>query len=49
MKGREIIDRLNKVINESILGSALIRVINSQQPEYEKFLAANTNRQKVWE
>jgi ATP-binding cassette subfamily B protein len=41
LKGREIIDRLNKVINESILGSALIRVINSQQPEYEKFLAAN--------
>jgi ATP-binding cassette, subfamily B, bacterial len=41
MKGREIIDRLNKVINESILGSALIRVINAQQPEYEKFLAAN--------
>ncbi len=41
IKGREIIDRLNKVINESILGSALIRVINSQQPEYEKFLQAN--------
>ncbi|HEV3223748.1 MAG TPA: ABC transporter ATP-binding protein [Puia sp.] len=41
LKGREIIDRLNKVINESILGSALIRVINSQQPEYEKFLSAN--------
>lgn len=41
MKGREIIDRLNKVINESILGSALIRVINSQIPEYEKFLDAN--------
>jgi ATP-binding cassette, subfamily B, bacterial len=41
MKGREVIDWLNKVINESILGSALIRVINSQQPEYEKFLAAN--------
>jgi ATP-binding cassette, subfamily B, bacterial len=41
MKGREVIDRLNKVINESILGSALIRVINSQQPEYEKFLSAN--------
>jgi ATP-binding cassette, subfamily B, bacterial len=40
-KGREVIDRLNKVINESILGSALIRVINSQQPEYEKFLSAN--------
>jgi ATP-binding cassette, subfamily B, bacterial len=39
---REIIDWLNKVINESILGSALIRVINSQQAEYVKFLEANT-------
>lgn len=42
MRSREVIDWLNKVINESILGSALIRVINSQQLEYEKFLAANT-------
>jgi ATP-binding cassette subfamily B protein len=42
-KSREIIDWLNKVINESILGAALIRVINSQQLEYDKFLAANTN------
>jgi ATP-binding cassette subfamily B protein len=42
VRGREVIDRLNEVINESILGAALIRVINSQQPEYEKFLAANT-------
>ncbi|GAB3993709.1 ABC transporter ATP-binding protein [Spirosoma daeguense] len=40
-KSREVIDWLNKVINESILGSALIRVINSQQLEYDKFLAAN--------
>ncbi|WP_428330915.1 ABC transporter ATP-binding protein [Mucilaginibacter sp.] len=39
---REVIDWLNKVINESILGSALIRVINSQQLEYNKFLLANT-------
>ncbi len=39
---REIIDWLNKVINESILGSALIRVINAQQIEYAKFLEANT-------
>jgi ATP-binding cassette subfamily B protein len=39
---REIIDWLNKVINESILGSALIRVINAQQIEYGKFLEANT-------
>ena len=40
-KSREIIDRLNKVINESIMGSAIIRVLNSQQPEYEKFLSSN--------
>jgi len=42
MKSREVIDWLNKVINESILGSALIRVVNSQIPEYNKFLEANT-------
>jgi len=41
-ESRAVIDWLNKVINESILGSALIRVINSQQLEYNKFLAANT-------
>ncbi|MHA4809152.1 ABC transporter ATP-binding protein [Flavitalea flava] len=41
-KAREVIDWLNKVINESILGSALIRVINSQQLEYNKFVEANT-------
>ena len=41
-RSREVIDWLNKVINESILGSAIIRVINSQQQEYMKFMAANT-------
>ncbi len=41
IRSREVIDWLNKVINESILGSALIRVINSQQLEYNKFLEAN--------
>jgi ATP-binding cassette subfamily B protein len=40
-KTREVIDWLNKVINESILGSALIRVLNAQQYEYDKFLKAN--------
>src|SRR6185312_971787 len=39
---REVIDTLNKVINESVLGAAIIRVINSQQMEYAKFLAANS-------
>lgn len=40
-KGRENIDALNKIINESIMGSALIRVLNSQQPESMKFLETN--------
>ena len=38
---REVIDSLNRVINESILGSALIRVLNSQQPEILKFAEKN--------
>jgi ATP-binding cassette subfamily B protein len=41
IKAQEAIDRLNKVINESILGAALIRLLNSQQQEYEKFLGAS--------
>jgi ATP-binding cassette subfamily B protein len=44
---RKVIDKLNKVINESILGSALIRVINSQQLEYDKFLAASTEAKNL--
>jgi ATP-binding cassette, subfamily B, bacterial len=46
-RGREVIDWLNKVINESILGSAVIRVLNSQQLEYKKFLDANTNARDI--
>lgn len=41
-RSREVIDWLNRVINESILGAAIIRVLNAQQPEYAKFLAANS-------
>ena len=40
-KSREVIDALNRIINESILGAALIRVLNSQQPENQKFLERN--------
>ena len=40
-KSREVIDALNRIINESILGSALIRILNSQQPESQKFLEKN--------
>jgi len=46
-KGREVIDWLNKVINESILGSAIIRVLNSQHHEYRKFLAASAEARDV--
>ena len=46
-KSQEAVDWLNKVINESILGSALIRLLNSQQFEYEKFVAANTEARDV--
>lgn len=42
IQSRAVIDWLNKVINESILGSAIIRVVNSQTFEYQKFLEANT-------
>lgn len=47
MKAREVIDWLNKVITESILGAALIRVLNAQQPEYDKFLHANKNARNL--
>jgi len=40
-KSREVIDGLNRIINESILASALIRVLNSQEPECMKFLEKN--------
>ncbi|MDB5189771.1 MAG: transporter ATP-binding protein [Parcubacteria group bacterium] len=40
-QAQEMIDRLNKVINESILGAALVRLLHSQQREYEKFIDAN--------
>lgn len=47
IKSRGVIDWLNKVINESILGSALIRVINSQQLEFDKFLKANSEARDI--
>lgn len=40
-KTREVIDWINRIINESILGASLIRVLYSQTSEEEKFIAAN--------
>jgi ATP-binding cassette subfamily B protein len=46
-KGQEAIDWLNRVINESILGAMLIRILNSEDLEYRKFKAANTEAKEV--
>ena len=46
-KSRELVDWLNKVISESILGAALVRVLNSQMLEYNKFMDANTRARNI--
>jgi ATP-binding cassette, subfamily B, bacterial len=46
-RGQEAIDWLNRVINESILGATLIRILNSQRVESEKFTAANTESRDI--
>ncbi len=45
---QETIDWLNRIINESILGSALIRLLNSHTFEYKKFLEASTKSKQIW-
>ncbi len=47
LEARTVIDWLNKVINESILGAALIRVLNSQNVEHAKFVEANSKAKNV--
>ncbi len=46
-KGQEAIDWLNRVINESILGATLIRLLNSQELEYQKFISANAEAKNI--
>lgn len=46
-RSQEAIDWLNKVISESILGAALIRLLNSRKHEDTKFLAANTEAKSI--
>ena len=46
-RSQEAIDWLNKVINESILGAALIRLVNSHQQEYMKFIEANAEAKDI--
>ncbi len=46
-KSREMVDKLNKIINESIMGAALVRVLNAQITEYNKFMEANTTARNL--
>jgi ATP-binding cassette, subfamily B, bacterial len=46
-RSREVVDRLNKVINESIMAAALVRVVNAQTTEYNKFMEANTQAKNL--
>jgi ATP-binding cassette subfamily B protein len=46
-KSREVIDWLNKVISESVMGAAIVRVLNSQTLEYNKFIDANTQAKNL--
>src|SRR6202453_505264 len=46
-RGQEAIDWQNRVINESILGATLIRILNSQRFEAEKFAAANAESRDI--
>ena len=47
LESQKAIDWLNKVISESILGSALIRLLNSKDIEYRKFLVASTEAKRI--
>ncbi len=40
-RAQEVLDRLNKVIRESIVASALVRILNSQNREMNKFERQN--------
>lgn len=44
---QQVVDRLNKTINESILGAGLIRVLNAGKDEGSKFNVVNTDAKNV--
>lgn len=46
-QSQDVIDWLNKVINESILGASLIRVLNAQGEEHTKFFSANSKAKDI--
>lgn len=46
-RSKETLDLINKVINETIKGSMLIRVLNSQKEENNKFFSENKNYKAI--
>ncbi len=46
-RSQEAVDWLNRVISENILGSALIRLLNTQRFEKQKFLLASTEAKDI--
>ncbi|MFZ4455774.1 MAG: ABC transporter ATP-binding protein [Bacteroidales bacterium] len=46
-KSREVVDWLNKVIVESVMGAAIVRVLNAQTFEYKKFIDASTQAKNI--
>ncbi len=46
-RAREVVDKLNKNINETIMGAALVRVVDAQQSENRKFEAINSEARSI--
>jgi ATP-binding cassette subfamily B protein len=47
LQSREVVDWLNKVIGENIIGAAVIRVLHAERFEHEKFAAANGKARSI--
>lgn len=47
LAAQKVLDQLNKVINESIVGSTLVRVLHTQHLEYQKFVSANSDARNI--
>ena len=47
IQAQKVIDKLNKIINESIIASSLIRIVNSQGWEFQKFTEVSSEAKQV--
>ncbi len=46
-KAQENLESVNKVVNESIVGASLVRVLHSEQQELDKFDVVNSNAKEI--